>query len=74
MNDVVEIVRSVCLTDLCLCSFPQGKNASDVTGDGWRLVFRQTLPSRDPIHGGYFRAQEWRKNADKPTSARLGWM
>ena len=34
---------------------------------GWRLVFRQKLPTPEkPLQGGYFARDELRKNADKP--------
>ena len=38
------------------------------TTDGWKLVFRQTLPEID-VQGGYFRKGQLSKNPNKPTAA-----
>ena len=43
--------------------------STDAAGDGWKLVFRQVLPSRDRRNGGYFAAEDVAKNSDTPEAS-----
>ena len=51
------------------CTPPVGNVSAFDSDDGWKLVFRQILPSRDRENGGYWEPGELSKNADAPESS-----
>ena len=53
----------------CSCIPPVGSVSSFDTEDGWKLVFRQILPSTDRENGGYFQADELSRNTDDESAS-----
>ena len=52
------------------CTPPAGNvSAFDTDDDGWKLVFRQTLPSTDRENGGYSLPGELSRNPDDDTAS-----
>jgi hypothetical protein len=53
----------------CRCIPPVGSVSSFDTEDGWKLVFRQILPSTDRENGGYFLPGELSRNPDDESAS-----
>ena len=51
------------------CTPAIGDASAFDSDDGWKLVFRQILPSRDRQNGGYWQPGTLRKNSDDPDNS-----